>query len=97
LFSMFEKKKTTTNFVIFFDDFVTKKVTIIVILFFGGFVTQKVMATMLLPSSMVVVLWRHRLLSFFLFLIIWSFWSSSLELTINNEMVVFCNVESCNG
>jgi len=27
----------------------------------------------------------------------WSFWSSSLKLKINNEMVVFLNVESCNG
>jgi hypothetical protein len=25
-----------------------------------------------------------------------SFWSSSLELKINNEMVVFFNVEDCN-
>jgi hypothetical protein len=31
----------------------------------------------------------HRLLSFFLFLIFWSFWYSSLKLIINNEMVVF--------
>jgi len=29
------------------------------------------------------------LLSFFLFVFVWSFWFSSLELTINNEMVVF--------
>jgi hypothetical protein len=29
------------------------------------------------------------LLSFFIFLFLWSFWSSSLELTINNDMVVF--------
>ncbi len=27
----------------------------------------------------------------------WSFWSNSLEFTINNEMVVFFNVEGCNG
>jgi hypothetical protein len=56
-----------------------------------------VMATMLSPFSMVVVLWRNCLFSFFLFLLIWFFWFSSLELTINNEMVVFCNVEGCNG
>jgi hypothetical protein len=31
----------------------------------------------------------RRLLSFFLFLLLWSFWSSSLKLRINNEMVVF--------
>jgi len=28
-------------------------------------------------------------LSFFLFRFLWSFWFSSLKLTINNEMVVF--------
>jgi hypothetical protein len=38
----------------------------------------------------------HHLLSFFLFLF-WPFWFSSLELTINNEIVGFFNVESCNG
>jgi hypothetical protein len=33
--------------------------------------------------------------SFFLF--IWSFWFSSLKLTINNETMVFFYVESYNG
>jgi hypothetical protein len=33
---------------------------------------------------------------FFVFFL-WSVWFSSLELTINNEMVVFFNVEGCNG
>jgi hypothetical protein len=52
---------------------------------------KKVMAVMLSPSSIVVVLWRKLPSpSFFLsFLFLWSFWSSSLKLTINNEMVVF--------
>ncbi len=31
------------------------------------------------------------------FYFFWSFGTSSLELTINNEMVVFFNVEGCNG
>jgi hypothetical protein len=31
------------------------------------------------------------------FFFLWSFWFSSLGLTINNEMVVFFNVEGCNG
>jgi hypothetical protein len=52
---------------------------------YGGGVVKKAMATC------------HCLLSFFLFLLLWSFWSSSLKLKINNEMVVFFNVESCNG
>jgi hypothetical protein len=38
----------------------------------------------------------HCLFSFLFFLLLWSFWSISLELTINNEMVFF-NVEGCNG
>jgi hypothetical protein len=42
--------------------------------FFGGFVGKKVMA---------------KVVAFFLFLLLWSFWSSSLELIINNEMGVF--------
>ncbi len=42
-----------------------------------------------------VMVVNNFLLSFFLFL--WSFWSSSLELTINNQMVVFFYVEGCNG
>ncbi len=43
--------------------------------------------------------WQQVVITFFLsfFLLIWSFWSRSLELTINNEMVVFFNVEGCNG
>jgi len=36
-----------------------------------------------------VMVVSSHLLSFFLFLLLWSFWSNSLELTINNEMVVF--------
>jgi hypothetical protein len=27
----------------------------------------------------------------------WSFWSNSLKFTIDNEIVVFFNVECCNG
>jgi hypothetical protein len=34
---------------------------------------------------------------FFFLSFLWSFWSNSLELTINNEMMVFFNVEGCNG
>jgi hypothetical protein len=33
----------------------------------------------------------------FFLLVLWSFWSSSLKLKINNEMVVFFYVESSNG
>ncbi len=36
-----------------------------------------------------VMVVNDHLFSFFLFLLLWSFWSSSLKLTINNEMVVF--------
>jgi hypothetical protein len=42
-----------------------------------------VKAAMSSPSSMVVVLWKNHLFFFR------SFWFSSLELTINNEMVVY--------
>jgi hypothetical protein len=31
------------------------------------------------------------------FFLLWSFWSSSLKLKINNEMVVLFNVEGWNG
>jgi len=31
------------------------------------------------------------------FFFLWSIWSNSLELTINNEMVVFFGVEGYNG
>jgi hypothetical protein len=43
--------------------------------FYGGGVTKKAM----------VVNYRHS----FLFFLLWSFWSNSLELKINNEMVFF--------
>jgi hypothetical protein len=60
-----------------------------------------VFITMLSPLSMVMVLWKrrwqHHLLFFILFILFWSFWSSLLKLTINNEIVVFFNVEGCNG
>jgi hypothetical protein len=32
-----------------------------------------------------------------LFFLLWSFWFSSLELIINNKMVIFLNVEGCIG
>jgi hypothetical protein len=51
--------------------------------FYGGGVMKKAMAV------------GGLLFSFFLFL--WSFWSSSLQLIINNEIIVFFNVEGCNG
>ncbi len=94
-FFVFEiKKKTTTTSITFFDGFVVKKMMAIVITFFGGFATKKVMATMSSPSSMVVVLWKRQWQQavsffFFSFFFLWSFWSNSLELTINNEMVFF--------
>jgi hypothetical protein len=55
---MFEKKKkkTTTNFVTFFDGFVTKKGNDSCCHLLRWFVGKKVMATMLSPFSMVVVL-----------------------------------------
>ncbi len=43
---------------------------------------------------------KEAAITFFLsfFFLLWSFWSSSLKLIINNEMVVFFfNVEGCNG
>ncbi len=61
-----------------------KKMAVASVTFFNDFVTKKK---------------GHdncfRLFSFFF---LWFSWSSSLELTINNEMVVFFfNVEGCNG
>jgi len=53
----------------------------VVAFFCGGGVMKKVMVA------------GCFLLSFFL----WSFWFNSLELTINNEMVVFFYVEGYNG
>ncbi len=50
-----------------------KMATITIVTFFSGFVTKKVTATMLLPFSMVMVLWRRQwqhVVFFFLFL--WS-------------------------
>jgi hypothetical protein len=93
---MFEKKKktmTTSN--TFFDGFAAKKgdgnyrnlfqwfcdkegdSNNVIAFFYGdsGGVVKKVMAT--------------TFFLFFIFLFIWSFWSSSLNLRINNEMVVF--------
>ncbi len=70
------KKQVTTIDVEFFGGFALKKVTTIIS--YGGGVIKKTMATSC-----------HRLLSFFIFLLIWSFWFNSLELTINNELVVF--------
>jgi hypothetical protein len=64
-------------------DLLQKKVTVVAITFFDGFVLKKMTTKMPSPFSMVVVLW--------------SFWSNSLELTINNEMVVFWNVEGYNS
>ncbi len=97
---MFENKKnTTTASITFLDGFDAKKNdnnchslfwwfsckegddSYVITYFYGGGVMKKVMATS-----------YHR---FFLFL--WSFWSSSLKLKINNEMVVFLNVENWNG
>jgi hypothetical protein len=53
----------------------------VITFFYGSGVMKKAMAV-----------GYRRLLPFFLFLLLWSFWSSSLELTINNEMVFFLNV-----
>jgi len=65
---------------------------------FCVFAMKKVMATMSSPSSMVVVLWRRRWLEVvFSFFFLWCFWFGSLELTINNEMVVLFFVEGWNG
>jgi len=92
-----------TAFVTLFDGFVAKKGdnncrhlfrwfcceksdgNIAIAFFYGGGVVKKAVVT------------YNFLISFFLFLFLWSFWSISLELTINNEMVVFLNVEGCNG
>jgi len=51
---------------------------------YGGGVVEKVMAG------------GNFFLSFFLFFL-WCFWFGSLELTINNEMVVLFFVEGWNG
>jgi hypothetical protein len=64
---------------------------------FCGFATKKVTATMSSLSS-IVVLWRRQWLEvIFCFLFLWCFWFSSLELKINNEMVVLFFVEGWNG
>ncbi len=67
---------------------------------FYGFVVKNVTTTMSSPSSMVMVLWKKRWLEaifspFFFFG--WCFWFSSLELKINNEMVVLFSIEGWNG
>jgi hypothetical protein len=79
-----KNKKTTITFVTFFDGFAAKKGDNNIYHLFGGFVTKKVIS-------------YRRLLSFFFFFLLWSFWSSSFGLIINNEMVVCFNVEGCNG
>jgi hypothetical protein len=89
-----KKKKTTIASITFFDGFVVKKGdgnycrffqwfcyeqgddSNVVTFFYGDGVVKKVIASC------------HRFLSFFFFLL-WSFWSSSLKLTINNEMCEF--------
>jgi len=53
----------------------------VVIFFYGGCVVKKALTI------------SNFFLSFFLFRFFLSFWFSSLKLTINNEMVVFFNVE----
>jgi hypothetical protein len=60
-------------------------IIVTVAFFYGGGVVKKAMVV------------SGFLLSFFLFVFVWSFWFSSLELTINSEMVVFFNVEGGNG
>jgi len=102
-FCVFEKKKKTTiASITFFNGFVAKKSddkcrspfqwfcskegdgnNVIAFFYDGGAV-----------KKMIVVSY-NRFLPFFIFLVLWSFWSSSLKLKINNEMVVFLNVESC--
>jgi hypothetical protein len=67
-----------TTFITFFNGFATKKWRPPP--FFGGFVAKKVTTAKLSPSSMVAI--------FFFFGC--SLWFSSLEFTINIEMVVFC-------
>jgi hypothetical protein len=95
------QKKVTIFVVTFFDGFVTKKCddncrsifwwfsyeegdnSNVVTFFYSGGVAKKVMAA--------------NCRRFFSFFFLWSFWFSSLELTINNEMLVFFNVEGYNG
>ncbi len=57
---------------------------------------KKVTAAMLSPSSMVVMLWRRQWAKGDFFFFLWCFWFNSLELTINNEMVVLFFLEGCN-
>ncbi len=104
---MFEKKKNMTiTSITFFDGFVAKTSdnncrglfwwfcyeegddNNVITHFYGGGVVKKAMA---------MAMNCHHLLSLFIFLLLWSFWSSSLKLKINNEMVVFFNVENWNG
>ncbi len=96
---MFEKKKKIAVSITFFDGFVAKKGdnnccrlfqwfcyeegddNNVVAFFYGGAVVKKAM-----------VVSNHHLFFFFFFFFfffLWSFWSSSLKLTINNEMVGF--------
>jgi len=88
---VFEIKKKTTTSITFFDGFVAKKNdgnyhhlfrwfcyeegdgNNVIAFSYGGGVVKKAMVTS----------------GFFLSFFLWSFWSSSLELTINNEMVFF--------
>jgi hypothetical protein len=87
-----KKKKTTTTFITFFNGFAAEKCNgnycwlfqwfcykesddnNVIAFFYGDGVVKKAMATSC----------RHLF-----FLLLWSFWSNSLELTINNEMMGF--------
>jgi hypothetical protein len=82
------QKKVITTTIAFFWWFYNKEgdsSTVITFFYGSGVMTKTMIASC------------RCLLSFFLFLLFWSFWSSSLELRINNEMIVFFNVESYNG
>ncbi len=63
---------------------------------FCGFATKKAMTVMLSPSYGGGVVEKAMAGGDF-FPFLWCFWFSSLEFTINNEMVVFFFVEGCNG
>jgi hypothetical protein len=82
------QKKATTTTIAFFWWFYYKEgdSSNVVTFFYGSGAMKKIMAASC-----------HSLLSFSFFLLFWSFWYSSLELRINNEMVGFFYVESCNG
>ncbi len=103
---MFEKKeKTIIASVTFLNGFVTKNNNGNYGSFFQWFYCEKGDGNNVITffygsggavKKVMAINYCHFFILFFFFLL-WCFWFSSLKLKINNEMMVFFNVETCNG